>query len=338
MIRMLESGNDINLNEFLLICEAVGMDLECLGPATDAIIPVGNDSDAPCHLRIRVNGSVCDVYLSDVSVGQYKSMVAQLSALLQSSIKRRDCVAQAIRAMTRLCPKANPSDLYHHVIYRQYLDPANHLKGTTADNLNQSWVRTSGEGFEQALADHYNPALQQHGIALVPTFSRTIKKRVIAALGLHGQVTDSKIDIGVTVSHNGAPVLLGGVHAKASLAERVTDDIPASRIMMQTGFLSILSTLDVKSFGPPQGNLLNEGELGTLKNPSDKRRYVEVQGDFSACFSYNTRTVPSPSETQSGKHIYTVDFANPQDVFHDFLVAESKAWLRKTKDPSRHRL
>ncbi|EKD07251.1 BsaWI family type II restriction enzyme [Limnospira fusiformis KN01] len=65
------------------------------------------------------------------------------------------------------------------------------------------------------------------------------------------------------------------------MAERVSDDIPASRIMMQYGFLSLLSTLDVKSFPPPGGDLINRAEFGSPDNPSDKRRYgahLEVGG------------------------------------------------------------
>jgi len=104
------------------------------------------------------------------------------------------------------------------------------------------------------------------------------------------------------------------------LAERVSDDIPASRIMMAEKFLSILSTLDVKSFPPPHGDLVNRGELGSPTNPSDKRRYVEEHSDFSACFSYNTRTIPSPPITRSGKRIYVVDLNDNPDVFAQFVL------------------
>jgi len=38
------------------------------------------------------------------------------------------------------------------------------------------------------------------------------------------------------------------IHAKVSLAGRVTDDVPASKLMMQKRFASYLATLDVKSF------------------------------------------------------------------------------------------
>ena len=63
-------------------------------------------------------------------------------------------------------------------------------------------------------------------------------------------------------------------------AERVSDDIPASRAMQAKGLLSPLWTLDVKSFPPPTGDLINRGELGTPDSPSDKRKYVELHGDF----------------------------------------------------------
>jgi hypothetical protein len=194
-------------------------------------------------------------------------------------------------------------------------------------NPEQSWVRTSGEAFELILAQTYNPFLAREGIRLKPLTSKEQRKDALLRMGLTNLIGSSKIDLIIEKSGKGKGILLdgygivGGVHAKVSLAERVSDDIPASRIMMANNFLSILTTLDVKSFPPPRGDLVNRGELGSPNNPSDKRRYIEEHGDFSACFSYNHRTLPSLQETRSGRRIYLAEFKNNLDSFVQFLVA-----------------
>lgn len=50
------------------------------------------------------------------------------------------------------------------------------------------------------------------------------------------------------------------------------------------------------------------------------RRYVEEHGDFDACFSCNTRTIPSLKTTSSQKKIYVVDFKSNTDLFVQFLA------------------
>jgi hypothetical protein len=42
------------------------------------------------------------------------------------------------------------------------------------------------------------------------------------------------------------------------------------------------------------------------------RAYVETIGQFSALFSFNLRTPPSPATTPSGKRIFVLPFSEPQ--------------------------
>ena len=118
-------------------------------------------------------------------------------------------------------------------------------------------------------------------------------------MGLTGKVGDSKLDLVLYGNHEGKKVVFRGVHSKASLAERVSDDVPCSEAMMKQGFASFLYTFDSKSFPPPAGDLVNRGEMGTKEQPSDKRKYIEEHGSFDACFSYNLRTIPSLESTPS---------------------------------------
>lgn len=252
-----------------------------------------------------------NVDLPDLEKKIYEQATSMLSIGLKSKKKNRDIIAEVFHFLVNAAPNENPSDLWHHVVYRLYTSK---VKGTNAE---QSWVRTSGEAFETFFAEFYNPLLERHGILLEPLISKTLKQEFIKAIGLSDQMGSSKIDVGIR--KNGKAI--GGLHCKASLAERVSDDVPASRQMMKKGLLSILITLDVKSFPPPHGDLINRGELGTVAKPSDKRRYIEEHGEFTDCFSFNTRTAASGKNTNSGAKIFAIDFGKRKKVFIDQLLS-----------------
>ena len=96
---------------------------------------------------------------------------------------------------------------------------------------------------------------------------------------------------------------------------------------MGAGYFSPLWTLDVKSF-PPPGDLVNRGELGTPGRPSDKRKYIEVHGDFDNCYSANARTAPSEPPTASGKLVYRLDLLNQPDAFAAETIRRAGEWAR----------
>jgi hypothetical protein len=262
------------------------------------------------------------VNLPNTSEDNYIRIVQNLEQLLEKpKVKNREAIAKAFQLAIELCPQENPSDLWHHVIYRSYLKIR---PGGT--NPEQSWVRSSGDAFEMFLANKYNPLLKQSGLRLRTLFSHKEKENALTRLEIGDEIGSSKIDlliekIGIARGRglDGFGVL-GAIHAKVSLAERVSDDVPTSRILMREGFLSILATLDVKSFPPPAGDLINKGELGTPAKPSDKRLYIEKHGEFNACFSFNTRSVPSLETTESGKRIYYVDVTENPDKLLQYLI------------------
>ncbi|MFI5141950.1 MAG: BsaWI family type II restriction enzyme, partial [Bacteroidia bacterium] len=129
--------------------------------------------------------------------------------------------------------------------------------------------------------------------------------------------------------YNGKSIMFGGIHCKASLAERVSDDVPCSLEMMKKGYASILFTFDAKSY-PPPNDMVNRGELGTIENPSDKRRYIEDHGSFDACFSYNLRTVPSRKKTKSGRKIYVSNFSI-EDPLPQFILSAWEKFKAKNR-------
>lgn len=240
----------------------------------------------------------------------------------EGEVKNRDAICNAFMQLVRSSPNANPSDLWHHVVYRLYCEL---LPGLRQQNPSQSWVRASGDALELFLQRWYTPVLAPHGVSITALISRAQKRGMLTELGLNETVGDSKLDVALArLQVAGQPVAFGGVHVKASLAERVSDDIPCSRALQQAGHLSPLWTLDVKSFPPPNGDLVNRGELGTPAATSEKRRYVEIHGDFDHCYTGNTRSVASGAVTPSGKRIVVLNLSQQPDQFALDVIAASQ--------------
>lgn len=270
-------------------------------------------------------GQIKEVFLERISTEKYlrvEEYVSKLFAGLNTprpSLKNREAIAQALDFSINELPDLNPSDIYQHIIYRIYLREYKQSKPE------QSWVRVGGEAVEMFIERRYVPILKPHGISIKALISPTARVEALREMGLAGQVSDSKLDIALYGYHQGRKLIFGGVHSKASLAERVSDDVPCSEAMIRRGFVSFLYTFDSKSFPPPTGDLVNRGELGSNEQPSDKRRYIEDHGSFDACFSYNLRTTPSPKTTLSGKHIFVCSLKPEEDIFPSQVIA---AWER----------
>lgn len=191
----------------------------------------------------------------------------------------------------------------------------------------QSWVRASGEALELVLEQWYSTDLAPHDIAIKALIGASAKRDTLSRMGLSATVGGSKLDIALVLQMpDGEHQVFGGIHVKASLAERVSDDVPTSAAMMQTGHFSPLWTLDVKSFPPPHGNLINRGELGTAASPSDKRKYIELHGAFDNCYSANARTHSSTDSPPSGKRIYTLNLWQRPDQFAQDIISKAAQW------------
>lgn len=287
-------------------------------PVRGSAVALGGD----CQISLAWNDRRFPLVLQGVQPDVYNALedeiVARFRALNTSSDRNRDTIAWALRlAITRM-PKANPSDIYHHIVYRLYMREYNRSDPA------QSWVRAGGEAIEVFLEAQYSDVLQNAGIEVRALITRLQKRWALEQMGLSGLVGDSKLDLVlVGTGDSGEKIVFGGIHAKASLAERVSDDVPCSQAMMRKGLWSCLFTFDAKSFPPPTGDLVNRGELGTEGAPSDKRRYITEHGSFSACVCYNTRSSPSPSTTVSGRQIYVSTMDPDSDPLPELIL---RAW------------
>jgi hypothetical protein len=255
------------------------------------------------------------VQVDGISDDEVHMARAGLDRLLEVEEQPSTAVALAFVAAVEMCPQANPSDLWQHVIYRHLLDQG------WSDNR---WKRVSGFALERALVSIYDPRLAVHGVR-VRIFTTTEANRFLKALGTDIRAT--KVDLFFEAEVSGVWRVFGAGHVKSSIAERIQDDVPASLVFMESGLVSIALTMDSKSYPPPHGECINYGELGGrslgVEKDRIKRGYVEVTGQFDGLFSFNLRTPPSPAETPSGKRIYTLSLSEPQpDHLVRFLISK----------------
>ena len=160
---------------------------------------------------------------------------------------------------------------------------------------------------------------------------KTAKREALEEMGIADRVGDSKLDLVLYGLAGARRVLFGGVHSKASLAERVADDVPCSRAMMEAGYASVLWTFDAKDY-PPR-DLTNRGELGTPDSPTTKRELIERDGAFDAAFVYNTRATPSAPGT---KHPVVVSSMMPdEDPLPTYVAKRWREFAEARATPDR---
>lgn len=241
---------------------------------------------------------------------------------------KTSAVAQTFLRAMELWPHANPSDIWWFLVSRAYHDPFNHPAHYARLDLGQSWKRTGGWALEDVLVRHYGPALAEKGVRIV--IANTAERRhYISQLAVADRLEADKMDVLLLGDVDGEARCFGVVHVKASFAERRTDDVPMSKALVDAGYCSPLWTMDCKS--TPGEEPVNRGELGApmadgADKRSAKRKDIEDDGYFSACFSYNRRTRPTPPHQSARGRIYVCDFSDPAgDAFARFVI---NAWTR----------
>jgi len=243
---------------------------------------------------------------------------------------KTQAVAKTFLTAMEVWPHANPSDIWWFVVYRAYCDPFNHPATFARLDLSQSWKRTGGWALEEIVVQFYAPFLAKHGIRLFIA-PREEKKRLLEQLRIRERLEADKVDVLLTGDHRGEAQCFGVVHVKASFAERRTDDIPLSKALVDAGYVSPLWTMDCKS--TPAANPDNRGELGDTKDAtsdsrSAKRKDIEEDGYFSACFSYNRNTKATPADQPAKAKVIVCNFQSPDDAFSQFII---QSWKRRRR-------
>ena len=243
---------------------------------------------------------------------------------------KMESVANAFMQAVELWPQANPSDLWWFLVYRAYCDPYNHPAQYAQLDFAQSWKRTAGWALELVFEQHYGDALAKQEINVVRKDTER-KARILSDLNIDHRLEADKVDIMLTVGEGVTERMIGVVHVKASFAERRTDDVPMSQALVDAGYISPLWTMDCKS--SPSANPVNRGELGKIftgegqDQRNAKRKDIENDGFFSACFSYNKNTRPTPPDLAKAQ-VYSCDFTDPDDAFTRFVVSESRRFRK----------
>jgi hypothetical protein len=264
------------------------------------------------------------IEIENVDEQQFSEIRERLVNQLGIQSRKRDAISETFFYAVKLCPDANPSDVWHHIIYRHFVALPN------KSNSNQSWVRAGGEALEVFFERYYNTLFAEHKIRMRSLIGRLAKRDALLVMQIPN-VGDAKLDTVLEgQTEEGDYQIFGGAHIKGSLAERISDDEPTSRAMMSKGLFSPLLTLDVKSFPPPRGDLVNRGELGSIEKPSEKRKYIELHGSFDNCYSYNLRTMPSKPPTPSGKYIKVQGLKFKEDAFVADTVSRWETLLKKS--------
>lgn len=247
---------------------------------------------------------------------------------------KSDAVTAAFLDSVRRWPQVNPADLWNFLIHQAYCDFLNHPPSEARRDFEQSWKRTAGWALERVLVDFYEPYLSKYGVHLeIATGAR--RAELVGQLVIDGRVEADKID--VFMLGDGASndrTVFGAVHVKASFAERRTDDVPLSQALIRGGYASPLVTLDCKA--TPSATPFNRGELGELlgelrDSRSAKRKDIEEDGYFSACFSYNHNTKPTPEAQDAAARVYACTFENPDDSFGHWTIERWQKYQQRIR-------
>lgn len=260
------------------------------------------------------------VQVDNITDEQVRFARLRLDQLIQGAEDQvSTAVARAFLMVIEECPNANPSDIWQHVIYRHLINSG------WSDNR---WKRVSGFALERAFVRLYEDRLLPFGLRM-RILPGKIANNLLNRLGVT-DIRAMKVDLFLDGKIGNEWHVFGAVHVKSSIAERIQDDVPASRVFMEKGLLSVALTMDSKSYPPPHGNGINYGELGgrslDIEKERLKRRYIENDGQFDGMFSFNLRTPPSPIYTFSGKRIYTMSMHEQHpDQFVSFLLERWKS-------------
>ena len=340
-ISKIETGEVIpRLNTLLALLNSVGADLPALTREIDISHDTeidrqiaSEDGDEGLLIRFPYGKFDAEYSLPGATQNQFfqilqrlRNGLARLANIGEVEAVKAEAVARAFLEAVKLWPDANPSDIWWFIISRAYCDPYNHPAEFARLDLGQSWKRTGGWALEMILVWYYSRYLRKNGINL-DIVKGERKIRLVRQLKTGDRIEADKVDVLLTGKIKGVERCFGVVHVKASFAERRTDDVPMSKSLIEAGYTSPLWTMDCKSM--PARRPYNKGELGKNwsgdhKQKDDrnaKRKDIEDDGYFSACFSYNRNTEPTPTEYQKSKaRIHICNFCNPNDYFSKYVI------------------
>lgn len=261
-------------------------------------------------------GRVKEVLLEGLTREGYLWLETEICALFtqlnqpRPRLKNREAIARAFELAINKFPRVNASDVFHHIVQRLY------LRDYTRTQADRSWQRAGSEALEQFIEARYAPRLAKRGITLRWLSRPADRAAAFAGLALPAKAARPPLAL---YGASGMPGASGASAAPFAAIFLRAEDAPSARALQEQGIASYLLTLDAASEPPPLGDLVNRGDLGTPELPGGARAGIEA--GFTACYSYNHRTVP-------GGRIDNATFDPKGDPFP---LAAEKAWTEHKK-------
>ena len=285
-------------------------------------ISAKEDGNGNLIFTFQYNDYQASYKLQNATLAQYSELLSSLrEKTYNKDIKKSEYVIETFFKAIELWPDANPSDIWGFFLSRLYQDPYNHPVTEQHRDYAQSWKRTSGWVLEEIFVRHYKEFLHQNGVT-IGIYPKKEVKEYLRKMNLNYHDVEEKAD--VLVIDNNSGECFGVIHVKASLAERRQADQSFSEALMSKSYFSPFMTMDCKSF--PSAKPVNKGELGPVKTAEEdqrinKRLDFEEEGYFSACYSYNTNTLPTPPGQKAAARVYVMDFKHAEDVFSRAVIS-----------------
>ena len=131
----------------------------------------------PVKLKATVSKVAVEIDLPGVSEAAYNAAAIRIdTALADPKVKNREAICDAFLELLKLCPTANASDLWHHVVYRLYCEIFPKHRN---QDPGQSWKRASGDALETAVELLYIPVLAPEGIQIQALIGREQKSAAL---------------------------------------------------------------------------------------------------------------------------------------------------------------
>lgn len=261
--------------------------------------------------------------IENTSVENFNSLLSEFRRIInKKGSKKTEVVVNTFLKAIELFPNVNASDIWYFIIPSIFQDPYNHPVTEMNTDFSQSWKRTGGWALEKIFVEYYKDELAKHDI-LIDIFQKNRKTELLNKMKLSYKVQPNKADVLLVNTKNGGYDCFGIVHIKSSFAERRSSDQAFSMALMQKQFFSPFMTMDCKA--TPAKHPVNKGELGNIFELDedvrvDKRKEFEEEGYFSACFSFNSNTKPTPTNQKATARIFRMNFSNAKDAFTQMTV------------------
>lgn len=177
-------------------------------------------------------------------------------------------------------PYANPSDIWYHGIYRQFINNRSNKQSAL-----QAWRAVSGAAFESFVRQYYSYRLPDY-LSLVPINDPDVTALFDRLGGTEHTATDIA-DIAIVGEFNDEERVFGGINCLTSFKGRLGKYTDGAEILQDHGLFAPVISLDVYT---NDASIDNHGELSTEHSRRKPARLVEEDQAFSNVYSFNSRT------------------------------------------------